>query len=145
MQLHDLKRKTQNKSEKRVGRGGKRGKTSGRGTKGQKARAGHSIRPDIREQLKKLPKLRGYAFNSIQTKPTVINVSVLEARFTEGETITPSVLIENKIITARRGASVEVKILGNGDLTKRFTVHGCVVSASAKEKIEKVGGVISHE
>ena len=59
MQLHELKRATPNKTAKRVGRGGGRGKTSGRGTKGQKARAGHSIRPDIREQLKKIPKLRG--------------------------------------------------------------------------------------
>ena len=53
MQLHELKRKTENKTPKRVGRGGIRGKTSGRGTKGQKARAGHSIRPDIREKTKK--------------------------------------------------------------------------------------------
>ena len=56
MQLHDLKRKTENKDVKRVGRGGGRGKTSGRGTKGQNARAGHKKRPEIREILKKLPK-----------------------------------------------------------------------------------------
>ncbi len=143
MQLHDLKRKTENKSEKRVGRGGKRGKTSGRGTKGQKARAGHSIRPDIREQLKKIPKLRGYAFNSIQTKPFVVNVAILEAKFASGDTITPAVLLENKVINARRGSSAQVKILGNGELTKKFTITGCTVSTSAKEKIEKAGGAVA--
>ena len=51
----ELKRKTQNKKPKLVGRGSKRGKTSGRGTKGQKSRAGHKIRPEIRDRIKKLP------------------------------------------------------------------------------------------
>ena len=78
MQLHELKRDTPYKREKRVGRGGKRGKTSGRGTKGQKARAGHSILPTIREQLKKLPKRRGYKMPSIQAKALVVNVGELE-------------------------------------------------------------------
>lgn len=140
MQLHDLKRQTPNKRPKRVGRGGARGKTSGRGTKGQKARAGHSIRPDVREQLKKLPKLRGYAHKSIQEKPRAVNLSDLERIFASGETITPKVLAERGLV--RNGA--KVKVLGNGELTKKLTLSGCAVSASARAKIEALGGSISQ-
>ncbi len=143
MQLNTLQRKTTNKSGKRVGRGGGRGKTSGRGTKGQKARAGHRIRPDVREKLKKLPKLRGYAFNSIEMKPAVINLSILESMFASGDTITPEILRERGAVRARKGVAVRVKILGDGDLTKKLMVTGCVMSASARTKIEKVGGTIN--
>ena len=66
MQLHELKRKTKNRDEKLVGRGKKRGKTSGRGGKGQTARAGNKRRPELRDIIKKLPKNRGYRFKSIQ-------------------------------------------------------------------------------
>src|SRR5579863_4914513 len=100
MQLHDLKRKTENKSPKHVGRGGGRGKTSGRGTKGQKARAGHRIRPDVREQLKKIPKLRGrgvHGLRTIQAKPLVLNLASLEVAFAVGDTINPTVLLERGI------------------------------------------------
>ncbi len=143
MQLHTLKRNTPNKSEKRVGRGGKRGKTAGRGTKGQKARAGHSIRPDVREKLKKLPKLRGYAFNTIQDKPAVVNVSALERLFAAGETVTPALLAERGLIRSRKGERATAKILGEGELTKKITVAGCAVSASARSKIEAAGGTIT--
>lgn len=142
MQLNQLQRKTINKSGKRVGRGGGRGKTSGRGTKGQNARAGHKKRPDVREKLKKLPKLRGYAFNSIELKPAVINLSILESMFAAGDTITPELLRERGAIRGRKGVARAVKILGGGELTKKFAVTGCAVSASAKLKIEKAGGTI---
>ena len=142
MQLNQLKRKTTNKSVKRVGRGGGRGKTSGRGTKGQNARAGHKKRPDVREKLKKLPKLRGYAFNSIELKPAVINLSILESMFAAGDTITPEVLRERGAIRGRKGVARAVKILGDGELTKKFVITGCAVSASAKLKIEKAGGTV---
>jgi large subunit ribosomal protein L15 len=143
MQLHELKPTTKRSYRKRVGRGGSRGKTSGRGTKGQKARAGHRIMPAIREQLKKLPKLRGYKQKSIQDKPLVINVSALETAFGAGESVTPVVLIERGIVRARKGATPKVKILGDGELSKKLSVSGCVVSASAREKIEKAGGTIA--
>ena len=67
MQLHELKPTKARKSVKRIGRGGKRGKTSGRGTKGQKARAGNSMRPEMRDIIKKLPKLRGHGKNRALT------------------------------------------------------------------------------
>lgn len=143
MQLHDLQRKTKNKGDKRVGRGGGRGKTSGRGTKGQKARAGHSIRPDVREKLKKLPKLRGYAFAAFTPKPAVVNLSKLEAAFAAGDTVSPVTLRERGLISARKGAAATVKILGEGDVSKKFTVTGCTLSKSAKEKIEKAGGSVA--
>ena len=61
MQLHEIQPLHENRKEKRVGRGGKRGTTSGRGTKGQRARAGHRIRPAERDLIQRLPKLRGFA------------------------------------------------------------------------------------
>jgi len=143
MQLHNLQRKTTNKSVKRVGRGGGRGKTSGRGTKGQNARAGHKKRPDVREKLKKLPKLRGYAFNSIELKPAVINLSVLESMFATGDVINPVTLRERGAVRGRKGVARAVKILGDGELTKKLVITGCTVSASAKTKIEKAGGSIA--
>ena len=139
MQLNTLTRRATNKKGKRVGRGGGRGKTSGRGTKGQKARAGHRIMPNIREQLKKLPKRRGYRFKSIETKPFVFNVGRLEAVFSAGDTINPKVLVERGLI----GEGVKVKILGDGEISKKLNVTGCVVSGSARAKIEKAGGTIA--
>lgn len=143
MQLHELKPATKRSYRKRVGRGGSRGKTSGRGTKGQKARAGHRIMPAIREQLKKLPKLRGYKQKSIQQKSFVINVSALENVFSAGETVTPAVLIERGIVRARKTATPTIKILGDGELTKKLTLSGLIVSASARAKIEKAGGSVA--
>lgn len=66
MQIHELKRKNKNKRDRLVGRGGKHAKTSGRGGKGQTARAGNKRRPELRDIIKKLPKNRGYQFKSIR-------------------------------------------------------------------------------
>lgn len=138
MQLNELQRKTSNRKQKRVGRGrgSGKGKTSGRGTKGQKARAGHRIMPAIREVLKKLPKKRGYSFKSIEDKPVVLNVYTLERYFTAGDTVNPKTLIERGLVTPGH----KVKILGDGELAKKLTISGCAVSASARTKIEKAGG-----
>jgi large subunit ribosomal protein L15 len=145
MQLNTLQRKTPNLGSKRIGRGraSGKGKTSGRGTKGQKARAGHRIRPDVREKLKKLPKLRGYAFGSIEHKPSVVNVAALEAMFSAGDVVSPATLRERGVVRARKSDQLKVKILGEGTLTKKLSVVGCLVSQSAKEKIEKSGGSIA--
>ncbi|OGC86792.1 50S ribosomal protein L15 [Candidatus Adlerbacteria bacterium RIFCSPHIGHO2_02_FULL_54_18] len=145
MQLHDLQRKTANKGSKRIGRGraSGKGKTSGRGTKGQKARAGHRIRPDVREKIKKLPKLRGYAFASISERVHPVNLGVLESVFSAGDTVSPATLRERGVVRGRKGKTLAVKILGTGDITKKLTIKGCTVSASAKEKIEKAGGILS--
>lgn len=71
MQIHNLKREHKNKKDRLVGRGGKHAKTSGRGGKGQTARAGNKRRPELRDIIKKLPKNRGYQFNSVR-KPYII-------------------------------------------------------------------------
>lgn len=67
MQFHNLRSKTQRKTSRQVGRGGKRGKTSGKGTKGQNARAGRKKRPEIRDFIKRIPKLRGRGVNSLKS------------------------------------------------------------------------------
>ncbi len=66
MQIHNLKRTHKNKGDRLVGRGGRRGKTAGRGGKGQTARSGNKRRPELRDIIKRLPKNRGYQFKSIQ-------------------------------------------------------------------------------
>ncbi len=72
MQIHNLKRQHKNKKDRIVGRGGKHAKTSGRGGKGQTARAGNKRRPELRDIIKKLPKNRGYKFKSV-SKPFVLS------------------------------------------------------------------------
>lgn len=147
MQLHELKPTSPRKSAKRIGRGGKRGKTSGRGHKGQKARAGNSTRPEMREMIKKLPKLRGHGVNRAKTvnadkvTATVINVAALE-QFT-GTDVSPKTLVAAGLVAARRKKAPAVKILGNGELSKKLSVSGCQVSKTAQEKIEKAGGTVS--
>ena len=142
MQIHNLKRVTKNKKTAVVGRGGKRGKTSGRGGKGQTARAGHKVRPEMRDFIKRMPKLRGYAFNSINQKSKVINVSDLELLFSNNDVVNPSTLVKSGVLEIGAGKNPRVKILSNGELTKKLQVSGCTVSAGAKVKIEKAGGLV---
>lgn len=148
MQLNQLTRSSHRKTARRIGRGGKRGKMSGRGHKGQTARAGNSTRPEMREQIKKLPKLRGHgvnraeAVNAERVRAVAVNVAALEAAFEPGATVTPKTLVAAGVIAAKRKRAPSVKILGSGELTKKLTVTDCAVSASAKAKIEKAGGAI---
>ena len=146
MQTHNVQPNTKSKTKKLVGRGGVRGKTSGRGHKGQKARSGNSTRPAVRDLIKKLPKLRGYRFNSRHTKPQVVNVSDLETAFAAGDTISVEALAEKGLIAIKKGAtSTPVKILGDGELSKKLTItSGITVSTSARDKITKAGGSISE-
>lgn len=146
MQTHQIKRTTKNKKRMTVARGGKRGKTAGRGTKGQKARAGHKIRPELRDFIKRLPKMRGRGKNSnktIQTKPVTINIAAIEAAYKAGEVVSPSTLVEKKVITLYKGDFPKVKILSDGDISKKVTIaKGITLSAQTKDKIEKAGGSV---
>jgi large subunit ribosomal protein L15 len=145
MQTHQIKRTHENTKRMIVARGGKRGKTSGRGGKGQTARAGNKRRPEWRDIIKQLPKLRGRGINqhkSIQTKPAIVNVGLLEEMFSAGDKVNPTILVEKFIIKTFSGNTPAVKILGDGELTKKLVITGCSVSESAKVKIEKVGGSI---
>lgn len=145
MQIHQVKRIHKNKKRITVARGGKRGKTSGRGGKGQSARAGNKRRPEWRDIIKRIPKLRGRGVN--QNKPVsdanvVINLSLIEGSFSANENVTPSTLIEKGLVSSLSGNIPKIKILGDGEITKIFNISGCAISESAKNKIEKAGGSV---
>ncbi len=143
--LHSLS--STNKSSRRIGRGGKRGKTAGRGHKGQKQHGGHGMRPEMRDLIKKIPKLRGHGKNRSRTvvyKPetVVLNVSDIEKLFDNGDTLNPQALIDKNMISPGVLQRKGIKILGHGDITKKVTVQGIRVSKAAQEKITKAGGSI---
>jgi large subunit ribosomal protein L15 len=135
MQLHQLQRKTKRQTARQVGRGGTRGKTSGRGTKGQNARAGHKKRPELRDIIKKLPKLRGRGISQF-------NLSVIDKNFAAGAVVTTKELVAKKLLKMPIGKTLPVKVLGNGTVTKKLTLKGFTISAGAKKKIEDAGGAI---
>jgi large subunit ribosomal protein L15 len=149
MQIHNLKRIHKNKKKRLVGRGGKHAKTAGRGGKGQTARAGNKIRPALRDIIKKIPKHRGYKFNSFQIKPVILSLDKIAQVYkgnlsiTDIIIITPKSLLEAKVIKRKKGMIPQVKIL-NGKLPfdMKIQLSKCLFSASAKEKIIKAGGEI---
>lgn len=144
MQLHNLKRKTPNKTSVQVGRGGTRGKTSGKGTKGQNARSGRKKRPEIRDVIKRLPKLRGRGISSLKSLQKYnlpVNLGDIEKVFQAGEIVSPETLASMGLINISSAKTV-VKILGGGEISKKLTFKMCKVSASAREKIVSAGGVI---
>lgn len=131
MQIHQLS-VVKKKSRKRIGRGGKRGTTAGRGSNGQKSRSGASVDPLFEGGrstfLERLKKVRG--FKSIHAKKCLVNLTELEGVYANGETITVATLIEKKIVAKtalRRG----VKIVATGTLKKKL-ILGKDVTASAK-------------
>lgn len=145
MQLHQLKPRTPQKDRRYVGRGGKRGKTAGRGTKGQKARAGAKFRPEIRDTIKRLPKRRGSGKNSnkgFQDRVEIANLSALEMAFKDGEAVNPGTLFSAGLVRRVKGVLPKVKILGAGEISKKLVFEKCQFSQSAKEKILKAGGTI---
>ncbi len=145
MQINDLKPRTKRMKTGIVGRGGKRGKTSGRGGKGQTARAGNKRRPELRDLIKKLPKLRGRGKNSFkgfQLANQAVNLDVIEMTYQNGETVSPTTLVAKGILKLWKGNAPQVKILGMGELSKKVSVERAAVSAGAKAKIEKAGGQV---
>jgi len=145
MQTHNLKRQHPNKKSTQVGRGGTRGKTAGRGTKGQNARAGHKKRPEIRDFIKRIPKLRGRGKNintSIQNKSVPVNLVTLEKVFKNGDIVSPATLVKAGVIKNIYGSGYTVKILATGSLSKKLTVKNCKVSLGAQTAIEKAGGSV---
>ena len=141
MKLHDLKpAEGATTAQKRLGRGigSDLGKTSGKGHKGAKARSGGGKRPGFEGgQMPltiRIPK-RGFT-NNFRTEYVAINVSRLDV-FEDGSVVTPVELIEMGIIKKIEDG---VKIMGNGEITKKLTVCANKFTASAKEKIEAAGG-----
>lgn len=139
MKLHELRpAEGAKKDRKRVGRGGKRGYTSGKGSKGQNARTGGGVRPGFEggqtPLFRRLPK-RGFT-NFCATEYAEVNLRNLE-RFDAGTEVTPELLIAAGVIEKVLDG---VKILGSGELTKPLTVKAHRFSKSAVEKIEGAGG-----
>ncbi len=142
MKLHELspaEGSTKERFRKGRGAGSGNGKTAGKGHKGQNARSGGGVRPGFEGgQLplyRKLPK-RGFNNFRFGKKYAVINVQSLN-RFNDGEVVDCAALLSAGIIN---NIFDGVKVLGEGELTKKLTVKAAVFSASAKEKIEAVGG-----
>jgi large subunit ribosomal protein L15 len=142
MQIHELSPRHKRKKSKRIGRGGKKGTYSGKGMKGQKSRAGRKFKPAIRSIIKRYPKLRGYAFNPVSTKPSIITFEILEKVFSKGDIINPNILVEKKLVARIKGKTPKVKVLATGELTKALIFENCIISKKAKEIIEKSGGSV---
>ncbi|MDD2730680.1 MAG: uL15 family ribosomal protein [Candidatus Portnoybacteria bacterium] len=142
MQWHQLTKSVKQKNKKRVGRGGKRGTYSGRGVKGQKARAGRKIRPEWRDALKSIPKRRGYKFGSANDRPAVLNLKDLTGFFPDGGLVSPKVLLAKGLVKKIKNRLPEIKILGSGEINVKLNLEGLAASQSAKTKIEQAGGTM---
>ncbi len=156
MQLSNLKAKHVRKSPKRIGRGGKRGTTSGKGTKGQSSRAGASTRAGFRGGDNRIwqlfPKQRGasskpgnksphrkHRYYSIKRyKPWELNLRALDA-FKDGDTVSLTTLIEKGILPVNAHV---VKLLATGEVKRKLTFSGVGMSVAARAKVEKAGGTI---
>ena len=141
MKIHELTPALDsNKAVKRIGRGhgSGNGKTAGKGHKGQNARSGGGVRPGFEGGqfpiYRQLPK-RGFN-NKWATNYVIVNVSALNV-FEDGSVVDLAALLEKKIVRKELDG---LKVLGNGEITKKLTVKAAVFSATAKEKIEAAGG-----
>ena len=152
LNLSTLKPAQARRARKRVGRGmgSGKGRYSGRGVKGQKARAGsHKMRAGFEggqmPVYMRLGKQRGSTskdampIGPFRTSTAAVNVSALD-RFDAGAEVTPESLVEAGLI---KNTKVDVKILGNGEITKKLTVRVHAISASARTKIEQAGGTVA--
>lgn len=145
MQLHDLyPAQGSKKARKRIGRGNGsgHGTTAGRGTKGQLSRSGGGKGAGFEggqtQLAMRLPKLPGFK-NHNRVAYVPVNVSRLDALFNDGDTVDPESLVTKGVI---KKDFIPVKVLGDGDLTKKLTVKVDAVSQSAQSKIEAAGGKV---
>jgi large subunit ribosomal protein L15 len=143
MQQHSLKPYARStKSKKRVGRGGKKGTYSGKGMKGQNARAGGGVRPGFEggqtPLLRRMPKLKGFT-NPNRIDYLAINVGLLNDRFEDGAEVTLESLVKKGIMKK----TCEIKLLGTGKLEKKLNITAHLASASARAKVEKAGGTLT--
>ena len=140
MQIHELQ-VAKKVSKKRIGRGGKKGTYSGKGMKGQKSRAGVSSlkRLGMKANINKLPKLKG--FKSFKVKPVAFNVSIIQKYFKNDDIVNVESLKKFGILGKK---DEKFKVLSEGDIDIKVIISGGLVSAKAKEKIEKAGGSIEE-
>lgn len=142
MQIHQIQVRL--KKRKRIGRGGKKGNYSGRGMKGQKARAGHRIRPALRDIILKFPKKRGLGNLKIQKNIFEVNLEKIDQKFSPGEIVNLKTLQEKNILKIPKSLkSFRVKILAKGKLTKNLIFKPeFIFSENALKKIELSGSKI---
>ena len=145
MQLNDLRpAQGSKKSRKRIGRGNSSGfgTTAGRGTKGQLSRAGggkgSGFEGGQQPLAMRLPKLPGFT-NHSRIEYTAVNVSRLDGLFNDGDVVNGDTLVEKGVI---KHNYIPVKVLGDGELSKKLTVNVDKVSATAKAKVEAAGGKV---
>ncbi|MDD7609566.1 MAG: 50S ribosomal protein L15 [Spirochaetales bacterium] len=134
-----------NKKPKRVGRGSSSGlgTTAGKGNKGQQSRSGGKTYVGFeggQMPLYRRIARKGFSNYPFKKEYVCINVELLETKYNDGETVNKDSLIEKGFISSKSNSMV--KVLGNGEITKKLTVEVDKVSASAKEKIEKAGGSV---
>jgi len=135
------------KKRRRVGRGQGSGKagTCGRGHNGQNSRSGGGVRPGFeggQMPLYRRIARRGFSNYPFKKEYEEINLIVLEKKYSSGDTVSIETLKEKKIVSSK---TQRVKILGNGELTKKLTVNLDKVSKGAQEKIEKAGGTVQNK
>lgn len=143
MTLNELKPSVPKKARKRVGRGESSGlgRTSGKGSNGQKSRSGGGVKPYFEGGqmpiYRRVPK-RGFSNALFKKEYAIITLELLN-RFEDGAEVTPEILVETGLV---RNMKDGIKVLGNGTLDKKVTVKAHKVSASAKSAIEAKGGVV---
>ena len=141
--LSKLAPKVAKKAKMRKGQGnGSKGTFAGRGCNGQNCRAGGGVRPGFEGGqsglLMRMPKLRGFK-NPNRVEAQIVNLDKLELTFNDGEKVCPSCLAEKGLVRAN---NAKIKVLGDGEITKKLNLEGVLVSASAKAAIEKAGGSV---
>lgn len=143
MELNELRPSVPRKARKRVGRGESSGlgKTAGKGSNGQKSRAGGGTKPGFEGGqmpiIRRTPK-RGFSNYPFKKEYAIINLDVLN-RFEEGTVVTPELLLETGLVSKLLD---ELKVLGNGNLEKKISVEAHKVSKSAQKAIEEKGGSV---
>lgn len=133
------------KKRKRIGRGGSRGGTSGKGNKGQKARSGGKVGVGFEggqmPLYRRLPK-RGFSNAPHAYVVEIVNIDRLDAVFMDGAEVNKDILIEKGVIKPRKNQPFMLKVLGNGVLKKKLSVTADMFSASAQAAIENSGGKV---
>ncbi|MEW5805206.1 MAG: uL15 family ribosomal protein [Patescibacteria group bacterium] len=138
--INEIQPKNKLKKKKRIGRGGKRGTYSGKGMKGQKARAGAKIKSEKKEAILRIPKKRGIRFVNRPSKTRAaefgVNLSEINKTFNQGEIVNLKTLVQRGLVKKQ----TRVKILAKGGLNKKLSFSGLFYSKTAKQLIEKAGG-----
>jgi len=142
MQVHNVKQNHKSRTRPRVGRGGKRGTYSGKGSKGQKAHGGRKMSMEKKARILRIPKMRGAGNKNIKKDVVSITLLTLDKKFINNSIIDFNALKKANIIPKGKN---DFKIIGNlENFNKKFTLKNCKISAGCKALIEKAGGKIEN-